>query len=403
MRKVNSYVLKKSDKSYKSKKLKPKEDSSVCPICGYYIGTSSVCPRCGAQVQKRIAIKLVRNIAIWGSILGVFLLWVAVKSKKAPVVKIENMTETMNYAYVKVIGKVDNLVIDESKNSFKVIVNDGTGKLSVNCFNKYKQFKKILDDNFPGFGDRIEVTGALNFSQAWGPSMFLTVPERIKVLKKYEFKTIRLNKISIYNKGDIFKIKVAVLAYKKYKTRKGFLLHKFFLHDGSVTREMVLFESEYMALTEVNKKLLTTPGNQLEILIRVDTYRGTPQIKLFKTAGIESIKFLGKANLSKPFQHLYQQKKIQAKEIALGNLTEDMVGEIVKIKGTVHSIRTNKGGTVLTLSDDTGQIDLFIYKGYKDELPEIKIGSVITGICKVNIFRDTLQVKLYTTNGFKVE
>jgi len=403
MRKVNSYVLKKLDKSYKSKKLKPKEDSSVCPICGYYIGTSSVCPRCGAQVQKRIAIKLVRNIAIWGSILGVFLLWVAVKSKKAPVVKIENMTETMNYAYVKVIGKVDNLVIDESKNSFKVIVNDGTGKLSVNCFNKYKQFKKILDDNFPGFGDRIEVTGALNFSQAWGPSMFLTVPERIKVLKKYEFKTIRLNKISIYNKGDIFKIKVAVLAYKKYKTRKGFLLHKFFLHDGSVTREMVLFESEYMALTEVNKKLLTTPGNQLEILIRVDTYRGTPQIKLFKTAGIESIKFLGKANLSKPFQHLYQQKKIQAKEIALGNLTEDMVGEIVKIKGTVHSIRTNKGGTVLTLSDDTGQIDLFIYKGYKDELPEIKIGSVITGICKVNIFRDTLQVKLYTTNGFKVE
>ena len=168
-----------------------------CPSCGFYVGAYEICPHCQASLQKRISLKLVKNIAVIGSIVGLILLWFAAYKSQIPQVKISELGPSMNNATVKVEGLITKIQLDEVKDNFKITIEDGTGRLQLGGYGKLRQFKRAYKDgkflpgdwdkedpkdDFFSEGDRISVKGNISINEKFGATMFLSIPRRIKII-----------------------------------------------------------------------------------------------------------------------------------------------------------------------------------------------------------------------------
>ena len=255
------------------------EPEGTCPACGYFVGIASTCIRCGARTHKRISLRIIRWGSVIGSILGIALLWYAAYTKTPHLVKVSDIDEMMNGALVKVAGRVASAVEDQDKNGLKLKVDDGTGEINISAFNKLAQFKKVLGDKMPKLGDEIEVTGVLSENQKFGVSMFLTIPDRIKILKKYELKSMKIGELTKDLIGSVVKLRASVSSYDKISTRNGGVLHKIVLDDGSGAIDMTLFDQQMSDLPESARNLLTGGGNTIELVVKIGALllgSGTP-------------------------------------------------------------------------------------------------------------------------------
>lgn len=255
---------------------------SNCPICGYFTGTVSICPRCGAEINRRIAIKAVRRIAVFGSVIGIVLLWYTAYLKQPAQVKIGDIKETMNNALVVIEGEVTHIRFDEKKNTLKMTVNDGTGNIKLNAFNKLKKFRDELGENMPVLKDRVRITGSLNISLGWGVTMFLSIPSRVEIVEKYTVIEKPVGEITKSDVGELLWIEVEMIDYEKFTTRKGFVLHKFLLADRSGEIEMVLYDNDFKSLAENVRSEITQKWNKFKIQVEVTLYRGNPQVRIVK-------------------------------------------------------------------------------------------------------------------------
>ncbi|MFH1415650.1 MAG: hypothetical protein ABIH89_06160 [Elusimicrobiota bacterium] len=276
----------------------PEESKAVCPVCGYFSGIIPVCVRCGARVERRTSVSVVRRIAIAGSVVGLMLLWFATYNKMPESVLISDITETMNNALVMIEGEVVQLVFDEEKNTMKLTLNDGTGNIKLNAFNKLDKFRNDLGKNMPALKDRIKITGSLNISQAWGVSMFLSIPSRLEIIKKYEILGKPVGDITSDDETELYWITADIIDYEEFATRKGFVMHKFLLGDDSGEIEMVLYENEFDKINSDIKESMKEQWNRFRIKVRVDVYRKAPQIKIIEPADPSNIVSITRPEIS---------------------------------------------------------------------------------------------------------
>ena len=76
----------------------------TCPSCGRFTGTYTTCPSCGAPVEKRMRILVFRWGAGGVAVLGLLLLYLAAVYSDIEPIKANEVTETMNFAFVRVTG-----------------------------------------------------------------------------------------------------------------------------------------------------------------------------------------------------------------------------------------------------------------------------------------------------------
>lgn len=347
-----------------------------CPICGYFVGIEPTCVRCGARVKRRIAVKTVRWIALTGSVIGLVLLWVAAFMKEPETIKIGDVTETMNNAFVAIQGRVTGIRYDEAKNTLRMTVNDGTGDIKMNAFNKLKKFQEVLGKNMPALKDKVRVTGALNISQAWGITMFLSIPNRIEIVEKYTVEEKPVGKINRKDQGELFWITVEVIDYEQFTTLKGFVMHKFLLADKSGKIPMVLYSNEFESLAEDIRKAITGKWNRFKMMVEVSVYRNEPQVKILDTKNPECIKLVALSNKpGKPAKEASEYiKKVHTdepvaidvsklKKKELKRITDSDIGKIYLIRVQVEGVDLGTEGFYLNL--DKSDMELFI--SYSDE------------------------------------
>ena len=145
----------------------PSRDEIICPSCGRFVGALTRCPYCGASVHKRLSIRIFRYAALLLGTVGLFFLYLMVRNREIPVVKISEITPTMNFAYVRVAGRVisDTRVYREGDRvqSLGFVVDDGTGEIAVRAYRAVA--RELLSSNiFPRMGDRVTVAGSLSVS-----------------------------------------------------------------------------------------------------------------------------------------------------------------------------------------------------------------------------------------------
>lgn len=256
------------------------DGESNCPACGYFAGVEGTCVRCGARVDKNIAIRLVRKIAIIGSVVGIVLLWFAAYLKVPPVINIGDISEPMNNALVEIVGDVVRVDYVEGDNTFRMTVSDGTGQIRLNAINRLRAFREVHGENMPQLRDKVSVIGTLNISQAWGNSMFLSIPDRMKVLEKFTIEERDIGSITARNEGDTLWISGRVHSYQEIPTRTGGILRRITLSDGTGYIDFPLFDSQFEALSTDVQSALMRSGTELRIQANVGVFRDQPQLEL---------------------------------------------------------------------------------------------------------------------------
>ncbi|RME83483.1 MAG: hypothetical protein D6785_06675, partial [Planctomycetota bacterium] len=83
-----------------------RDPESTCPSCGAFVGAYVQCPRCGADIDKRMTIKAIKWSAILISTVGLLFVYLWGVATQIPPIKVKDIEPTMNFAYVKIKGKV---------------------------------------------------------------------------------------------------------------------------------------------------------------------------------------------------------------------------------------------------------------------------------------------------------
>ena len=140
-----------------------KLDEMNCPSCGRFVGAKIHCPYCGAKVAKRMSLVAIRYAAVLLATIGLVLLWAMAKFHDTPVVKIGDITPTMNFAQIRVDGTADSDVRTFRNGSMGFNISDGTGSLMV--FISQKQGVELRRlGKLPHAGDAVRLNGTVSLS-----------------------------------------------------------------------------------------------------------------------------------------------------------------------------------------------------------------------------------------------
>ncbi|OQA89512.1 MAG: OB-fold nucleic acid binding domain protein [Elusimicrobia bacterium ADurb.Bin231] len=278
-------------KSIPSKEIEVMPDA-LCPSCGRFVGPYEKCPHCQAHLTKRMSLRIVKKVAVIGSIIGLVMLWYASKLKEIPTVRIEEITERMNNALVQINGKIISVRTDDEKNSFRFTVDDGTGRMNLNGFNALSDFKKFFGKDLPNEGDVVKVVGQLNINEKFGNSMFIRSPKRVLIVEKYVPVPKKIKDITKADLKKSYIFRVTVEDVREFSAGKTITVN-----DGTGSIPLTIFNSQLTLITDktVNDNL-GSPGAVFELMGIVDSYRGSFQLKLKNPGHSENLKLVKKGH-----------------------------------------------------------------------------------------------------------
>lgn len=373
--------------------LLPEGEGIICPSCGRFVGAYERCPHCQAIVQKRLPIIYIKRFAIFGSILGLILMWFAALQREVPLQKIGEIKPQHNMALVRCVGKVTGIRFMEDKNSFQIKLDDDTGMLSLSGFDKLRKFREYFKDRFPAEGDLIEVTGNLNISEKFGESMFVSDPRRIKILKKFEAEPATIENIDLDSRGAVFRVRVKVAAIRKYRVGTNITVK-----DDTGSMDLNVFDSEMDKIADPKiREQLVEVGNEFEIVVLVDAYKGKPQLRLHNPERAESIKKIAGAAEVQKAKEVPVLKAIEVRE--------ERIREIVTVAGRVERSKEFAFGTSIDIADDSGTVNVWLRENVrKNVTPDLfKTGAVLRVTGEVGKFKDRLQILPASEADLKAE
>ncbi|MFP4687379.1 MAG: hypothetical protein ACLFN5_04630 [bacterium] len=370
-------------------------EEGQCPTCGYHVGVDSTCPRCGARVEKKTPVKLVRTIALLGSLLGIVLLWAAAYYKHPPVIQLEDVQETMNNALVQVEGTVDRIQLDESSNNFSIKLVQGPYSLDIRAFNNLHRFKEYFGDDFPGEYDTIRVTGTLNTSIEYGNSIFMSIPERLEVIDRCEPEPFNLLDLSTEDVGRCVLVEGKVGNVREFSAGKSIALVK-----GGLETPLTVFEWEEEKLPADVRENMTKTGVELEVFANVGVYRGDLQLQLVDPSDPDAIKVKNAGSQKSSGEQAVFER------INTGSVSTDQEGQTYRVYARVVGVREFSSGTSLTIDDQTGPVPLVIWEDDADKIDDFdklaREGTTFEARVRVGEYNGDPQLQIADHKSVKV-
>ena len=358
-----------------------RKEEVICPNCGRFVGAHMACPYCGTKVPKRMSVMLFKYGALAVAFLGLIFLYLAVRVIKIPVVKVKDITETMNFAYVRVVGKVSRADVYEGGGLY-LTVDDGTGSISVKSYGKVTE-EIMRMENPPEVGDRIDVGGTLNITEG-KRALLIQTPDRVKVVPREEW----MGKIPAFKIGDITRSKIGDLARCRGKITnirtftKGRTLT---IDDGSGFIDVLIWDADYEKIS--NKGAL-----QISREISVQGVIGSFQDKLqIKPGSPEEIKIVG----AKEEVTVTPPVAVEIPILNIGQITKDRIGQTVGCQGVVTQYKPFAEGAMLVVSDETGRIVVVLWDKVKNQITDNRVyitGTKISVRGKLGASREQLQL-----------
>ena len=358
-----------------------RKEEVICPNCGRFVGAHMACPYCGTKVPKRMSVMLFKYGALAVAFLGLIFLYLAVRVIKIPVVKVKDITETMNFAYVRVVGKVSRANVYEGGGLY-LTVDDGTGSISVKSYGKVTE-EIMRTDNPPKIGDRIDVGGTLNITEG-KRSLTIQTPDRVKIIPREEW----MGKVPAFKIGDITRSKIGELARCQGKITnirtftKGRTLT---IDDGSGSIDVLIWDTDYEKIS--NKGALQI-GREISVQGVIGSFRDKLQIK---AGSPEEIKIVG----AKEEITVAPPVAVEIPILNIGQITKDRIGQTVSCQGTVTQYKPFAKGAMLVVSDETGRIVVVLWDKVKNQITDSKVfivGTKVTARGKLGAYREQLQL-----------
>jgi hypothetical protein len=148
----------------------------LCPSCERFIGAADECPYCYCESARNPVLRVLRMLALFLGIVGLGLLLLMSARRELPVVCAGDVTPMMNFAYVRMCGRVerDSFVRKEDGEveyiSFSL--RDETGRIRVRAYDAAA--KAIAGQGLiPEKGWGVDVIGVLDVSASGGMKLIV--------------------------------------------------------------------------------------------------------------------------------------------------------------------------------------------------------------------------------------
>lgn len=245
---------------------------TLCPSCGKFVGAYTRCPYCGCEHKLRMSIRFFRFFALAVSIVGLFLIWLAARGIKAPLVKVADLGPMNSFAYIRIEGEnTRTSAYDDGGVNF--VVDDGTGTIRVTA---YAETGKALTElgRVPGPGDRVSVEGTVQFTEDRA-RLLVNIPEKVEVTRAATAASpavaMEIGDITDAAKGT----EVTVVGKVTALTKVGRGL-KIELTDPTGTIDVVLWDSTRERVAALGLQI--AEGKFLKVRGHVGAYQGKLQV-----------------------------------------------------------------------------------------------------------------------------
>ncbi len=163
--------------------IQPTAPGAICPACERFTGAALRCPYCGQAARNASSLWILRLSALLLATAGLLFIYLA-PSKEAPLIKASSITPMMNFARVRMRGKLerDPYVSHEDGKVGYVSFGLETGDRRV----RVKAYRENASDlaqtsRLPKAGDSVEVEGNLRISGAGKVDLVLRSADDVKI------------------------------------------------------------------------------------------------------------------------------------------------------------------------------------------------------------------------------
>lgn len=343
---------------------------SHCSQCGRYVGPYEACPHCGARMAGRVSIRSLKALALGLGIVGFLVLWAAATRSDVPGVRPGQVGETMNFAYVRVEGRVvggPNLYPDSGSLSFTVA--DDSGEVRVWADRNEAETLRS-GGQVPALGDRVSVAGTLRVRPD-GVSLILNVPQHLEILRP-EAVWREIGSLGTDDYLRRVRVRGQVWAIRQPNERLTLIT----LRDSTGSIDLAVSRD----LEGLSGALLPLePGQSVEATGAVDLYRGTPQMVPASVADIL----------------LLTETVPIASPGPIGGLGTADRGRLVMVQGTVRQVQPFSAGLRLLLDDGTGEIVVVVWQDVRQSLADeafLVAGEQVQVVGEVSAYRGQPQI-----------
>lgn len=159
---------------------------AVCPACERFVGAALRCPYCGQAARNASFLRLLRLSALLLAVSGLFFIYFAPR-KEAPLVEAASITPMMNFARVRIRGRLKRDPYLSRENGTVGYISfgleSGDRRVRVKAY-RDNAAELALAADLPEAGDTVEVEGNLRISDSGNLDLVLRSAGDVRLLKQ---------------------------------------------------------------------------------------------------------------------------------------------------------------------------------------------------------------------------
>ena len=352
----------------------------VCSSCGQAFDAGEQCPYCGARQSRRLSLRAIRYVSLLVGVLGLVVLWSVSRQKSPPTLPIGEIDETMNWAYVSVLGVVTQVPnYDTEAGSLGFWLDDETGSLYVTLYRDASASLLALG-NVPSIGDVVQVAGTLRLKEDFR-QLVVDLASQITV-QRPEYAHCAIGDLSSY--AVLSKVHVRGQIREVREPYEGLVLLRLCDATGQV---QVVYDADLVRLE--GEPLHVVPGDFVEVAGVVTLYQQSRQVTLDHAGSLGPV----------GVQEVAVSKSVA--EIGAGDL-----GRLVSVRGRLADKSPAGSGVKLTIEDGTGLIQAIVWDDLVQAVPQmgsLPPDAVVTIRGVVTEYRGKLELEPEIADDIVVE
>ncbi len=348
------------------------QSSSLCPSCGRHTGPHEACPYCGARLQPRISMRVFRYGSLAVACIGLAVMWFFSLRSPIPTLKIGQAQATMNFAYVRISGRVARPSSYDAEGGYLGFwIQDDTGEMMVSSYRSTTQ-ALLAAGKLPDVGDQVTLEGTLRIRDEM-PSLTLASAETVHITHP-QASPYQIGDITAYDALTAVTVRGQVRAIKT--PYEGLTLLT--LRDETGAIDVAVSETA-SGVSGTGAAGNVQPGDSVEVSGAVTLYKDTPQIAL--TSSGKLIKL---------------DEKIEIAPLArVADLSAEQVGRFARVEGEVVQLKPFSAGVKLEVDDGTGRVTLLLWSDVYTVLPEkekIVEGAIVSAQGEISQYRGEMEL-----------
>jgi hypothetical protein len=244
-------------------------------------------PASGCQVKRPLKIRVLQYASLVLAVAGLILLYLFSVNREIPAVRIGDITPTMNFAYVRIIGEVTHDAYIFKSGGLAFNVKDSTGEISV-MGGRSQAEALTASGKLPRRGDQVEAAGSLSVSADEEAKLRMQSADQLILNRKRAATTfvrpdsrLRIADVTVDQKGR----PVSVVGTLKSITVPGpgskapYVLT---LKEDGAELAVIFWDDVFQSL----EGKLPIPGKLIRASGQVDVYKDAIQLKVRDAADL---------------------------------------------------------------------------------------------------------------------